>query len=157
MKKILFYDKQIFWNAPDYALNLLHKLQEDDFKVLISFGKPTNREVFLKSEFELIYSNFDTYEIKSFSDIRNVFDVFCPDIFISNFALLGFERKVLEYAYYKGTKIFELDHVGNDIITYNGNWLTEEIRLRPRSLMTITKTLIQRKMLQFSRKKIKNQ
>ena len=42
MAKIIFYDKEIKYNLPDYSIELLKKLEQDGHEVLVCIGSPNN-------------------------------------------------------------------------------------------------------------------
>ena len=100
MKKILFYDKQLAWNSPMYAVPLLQDLQKRGFEVTVLVSKPTNdlvadmTEKRLKINFEDIYEGFPTYRFDSFKSLFDLLNEFQPDIFLANFACYNIERKL---------------------------------------------------------------
>ena len=146
MANILFYDKQIYWNCPDYAVDFLKKLREKNHKIFVIYGNWNDKEdmkAFEKStgfKFKQIYQGFDSKAIHSLRDLKIVVSYFQPDIYISNFSIRGFERDILRFIKKNGKiKIIELDNVASEIMLYNKLHFLYLFRILPNSLISYLK------------------
>jgi len=120
--RILFYDKQVKYNSPNYAIPLLDLLRDKGNEVFVILGgkySDNPSESIVGIQLSEIYSNFDYIYVESLDDLKSIIQDFKPDIFVSETSFGGFEREVLKFISNKKVVTLEIDMVGSEILTYS--------------------------------------
>ena len=141
MKKILFYDKQVYWNSPYYAIDILNKLRFKGYEIFVIHGKEDTERIENLTNFSLfeIYKDFPNSRVHKLGDVLTVIKYFKPDILLTNFALFRMERSIINLAKRESIKVIEMDNIASEIMFYNKKHYLHMFSLRSNSLVLFVK------------------
>ena len=148
--KILFYDKQIYWNCPKYSHQLLDYLIERGHDVLVVTGNEASAisspsrvlEEKIGLTFKELYKNYNHIEINSLFPLKMIIQKYSPSVFLCNFAIIGFGRRAVELAKKMNVNVVEMDTIASEIMLYGSDWYKDWFRFHPRSIIYYLKSRI---------------
>jgi len=125
MGRILFFDKEIKYNLPDYSLALLHELKKRGHEILVCLASKNNFDFskILNISHSSIYSSYPIKSIETLDDGEKLLKKFKPHVFLTSFSCHGFSRdfsKIAKLRYQ--CKLVEMDTIASEIMLYNKNW-----------------------------------
>ena len=119
--RLVFFDKQIKYNCPEYALPLLEKLVKQGHEIKVLCGGKSKDNISEKVSGRVlsdIYKNFDVTYFST-NSIKEIIGVLKPEIFISDFIYSGVEEMILKVFKASGSKIILIDMVGSEVLLPN--------------------------------------